>query len=152
MGILGQYFSDEDRNNYIVRQLIPGRVIYIFCPFTDPPKEKFLIIVYWGTKPLLFVVNSRVPEFIKRKPELSKCQVPITSLDYDFLDHDSFINCSEVYDSLESSEIINQIYLELGRIKGELSVTTKRQIIAVVRDAKTVSANHKRLIIDALGT
>jgi hypothetical protein len=109
-----------------------------------------LIVVCSGPKLLFFVINSNIHKYIEIRPELKKCQVIIPEADYDFLDHDSFIDCSNVIDSIDGLEIINQIGKDLSRLKGELNKATKILIIAAVQTAKTVSPYHKKLIIGAL--
>lgn len=99
---------------------------------------------------MLFVINSRVSEFIKSQPDLLQSQIPLNVSDYAFLDHDSFLNCSEVIAKFDEAGIRQQVEAEVGRLKGELNATTKANIIEVVRFAKTISGKHKRLIIEAL--
>ncbi len=148
---LGDLFPQDDKDDYINRHLKSGQVVYLFSRFTNPPKEKFLVIAYYGTKPLLFAINSRIHPFIANRPDLNRRQVKLQTVDYDFLDHDSYINCSEVIDSFDEDEIRQQILGELSRLKGKLTQVTKREIIRVVRGARTISRRNKKLIIRALG-
>ena len=150
MGRLGDFFPEHEKRNYIDRQLKPGQVLYLFCGFTNPQKEKYLVLACPGTRPLLFVINSGIHPFIARQPDLLKCQVWLSTSDYNFLEHDSFVNCAEVIDEFDESEIREQILADVGRIRGELNITTKRAIVQAVQGSKTVSARHKRLIIDSL--
>jgi hypothetical protein len=150
MGRLGNLFSEADKHDYVDRHLRPGQVLYLFCQFTNPPKEKYVVLTYAGPTPLLLVINSRISPFIEHRPELRRCQVKLNASDYDFLDHDSFADCSKVIDSLDKTNIREQVLADLGRAVGELTQATKREIIKAVQDAKTISNHHKRLIIDAL--
>ncbi len=70
MGKLGDHFPPEQKQGYIDRHLVAGQVLYLFCHFTEPPKEKYLVLVCAGTEPLLFVVNSSVPPFVRRARKL----------------------------------------------------------------------------------
>jgi hypothetical protein len=149
MGRLGNFFSEDDKQQYVDRHLRPGQVLYLFCGFTRPPKEKYLVLACPGARPLLFVINSEIPQFIECRPDLRSCQVKLNVSDYNFLDHYSFVNCSEVIELLEE-EIRGQILADVGRIRGELNATTKREIIRVVQSARTISPRHKKLIIDSL--
>lgn len=105
---LGDFFPEGDKENYVNRHLKPGQVVYLFSHFTNPPKEKYLVIAYYGTNPLLFTINSKIHPYIASRPDLSKCQVSLRAMDYDFLDHDSYINCSKVVDSFSEDEIRRQ--------------------------------------------
>jgi hypothetical protein len=66
------------------------------------------------------------------------------------LEHDSYINCAKVRYDFDELEIRNQILADVGRIRGELNSITKREIIGVVKNSKTISKYHKKLIIDSL--
>ena len=41
------------------------------------------------------IINSRINPFIQKRPHLLARQVQINAADYDFLDHDSYINCAQ---------------------------------------------------------
>lgn len=147
---LGDLLSDDDRQDYIDRHLKPGQVLYLFSTFTDPPKDKFLVLVHQDGQPLLFVINSRVSAYIQNRPALLPSQIPLKVSDYPFLDHDSVLNCGEVIIEFDEAGIRQQVEAEVGRLRGELNATTKADIIGVVQVAKTLSPNDKRLIIEAL--
>ena len=147
---LGDLLPDDDKQAYIDRHLKPGQVLYLFSTFTDPPKDKYLVLVHQDAQPLLFVINSRVSEFIRAQPDLLQSQIPLKVSDYAFLDHDSFLNCGEVIIEFDEAGIRQQVEEQVGRLRGELNATTKADIIRVVKVAKTLSPNDKRLIIEAL--
>lgn len=152
MGVLGDLFPDREKQSYVDRRLTPGRVLYLFCRFTDPPKDKYLLLLSSGVTPrsLLFLINSRIHPYIQRHPDLLNCQVLLGASDYSFLSHDSFIDCSRVIDHFDCSAIRDQLVNDIGRIKGELHRDTRREIIQVVQVARTVSPHHKRLIVQSL--
>ncbi len=147
---LGDSFAETDRLEHVRRQLTPGAILYLFCEFTDPSKEKYLVLVSMEPRPLFFVANSNVSKFIADRPELLKCQVRLNASQYPFLRYDSFVDCSQVIDSLDKDEIVKQLIAELGRIKGTLSETTKQQITGAAQEAKTISSTHKEAIKRAL--
>ena len=150
MGRLGDFFPEHERQEYAGRHLRPGQVLYLFCGFTNPPKDKYLVLAHPGARSLVFVVNSQIHPFIANRGHLLGCQVRLNDSEYDFLDHDSYVNCSEVIDYLTDREIREQISADVSRVKGELSASTKRKIVRVVQEAKTISPRHKRLIVDSL--
>jgi len=124
--------------------------LYLYCEFVVPPKNKFLLLVCRSDPPLLFMINSKIPEFVQQKPDLLSCQVKLCSSDYNFLSHDSFINCSEIINRFSEEAIINQVLSDVGRIKGEINQTTRNEIIGVVKRARTISEYEKALIIRSL--
>ena len=150
MSRLGNNFPESRRREWAQNQLTPGRVLYLFCEFTTPPKEKYLAIVCRKPRPLLFLVNSLVSSLVEKNSDLRKCQVSLSARDYDFLRHDSFLNCSEVIDSLQVDEIVDQLVADATRIKGSLNEITIQEITQVVGDARTIIPIHKKLIERAL--
>ena len=149
MGTLGDHFPDSMRQTFADQHVQAGQVLYIFCHFTNPEKEKYLVVVGCGPNCLAFVINSRIAPFLARDPALRACQVPIVPSDYGFLDHDSFIDCTQVF-QIPRTELQHQLSVDTSRAKGELNKATKSEIIRVVQIAQTISPRHKRAIIASL--
>jgi hypothetical protein len=151
MGRLGNHFPKGARQEHVSRNLKPGQVLYLFCDFTNPPKDKYVVLVCAEERPLFFLINSRINDFVRKRPALFRCQVALSVADYGFLDHDSFADCSKVLDSFGKQDLEQQLLsTSVARIKGELNGKTKEQIARVVQKAKTISPKHKALIVRAL--
>lgn len=150
MSKLGDYFPSDEKQKFVEKHLKPGQILYLFCDFTTPSKDKYLVLTCPGSKPLLFIINSEIHPFIEKRPELKKCQIKLNASDYDFLDHDSYINCSKVIDDFTEEDIVNQIFHDIRRIQGELTETTKQEVIKVVESAKTIDKRTKAIIIASL--
>jgi len=150
LGRLGDHFPEPEKQKYIERNLKPGQVLYLFCTFTSPPKEKYLVFVCADPVPLFFIINSRIHPYVAGQPALNQCQVKLRSVDYRFLDHDSYVDCSNVVTAFNEDDLERQVIRDVGRIKGELTITSKEEIIQAVQNARTISKRHKGLIIDAL--
>src|SRR4051794_12476435 len=113
---LADSFSPDERRESFRRQFRTGLVIRLFCPFTAPPKEKRLLIVSVLPRPLFFVINSDRNEYKQRRPRLLEQQVILRQASYDFLDHDSYVDCSRVRDDFSQEEIEVIVSAELSRI------------------------------------
>lgn len=152
MGILGDFWPDREKQEYVDTCLSPGRVLRLSCEFTSPPKEKLLVLVCLHSKPrpLLFFINSHIHPYIRKRRWLRDCQVLLRASDYSCLNRDSFVNCSEVVNGFELPTIKGQLLDDMGRIEDELRVDVRREIVRVVRAATTISCQHKRLIVQAL--
>ena len=150
MGSIADSLPPHKRRKLAEIQLIPGRIVYLFSTFTTPEKEKYLVIGYWGDTPLVLAINSRINAFKQDHPELLRCQVLIRADDYDFLDHDSYIDCAKVVNSFDAADILDQLQDDLTRLKGEITEETCRQILDAISVARTVSPFHKDLIKKAL--
>ncbi len=42
--VIGDYFPQNTRIEAVRRGIEPGCVLYLHCPFTRPPKDKFLLV------------------------------------------------------------------------------------------------------------
>ncbi len=153
MGRLGNHFPDDQKREYARASLVAGQVFYLWCDFTTTPKDKYVVLVCPDTEsPLFFVVNSSVHPFVARKPDVAECQVELRACDYDFLHHDSFLNCAEVIDCFSEAELVGQLQAGLDRIKGRLNDATAKCVIKVVQNARTISPRHKKAIRSALSS
>ena len=144
---LGNHFPPEQRKRVIYQNLLPGRVIFLYCDFAN--KDKYLLLACVNPELLFFVINSRVNQFVAKHDYLLKCQVAVGPIHHDFLQHDSYINCTEAK-SLSFQDIYKQLDKDMSRIKGEISTEVRDQVISAVKFARTLSPRDKNAIIVAL--
>jgi hypothetical protein len=144
---LGESFSEAERIKYVERKLRPSAVVKLFCHFTNPPKEKRLVIVGLNPELLLLVVNTNIPRFYQNKPHLSCQQIILEKQKENFLHHDSWLDCSEVIREFEIEEIKEILVNDSARILGELSDETISRIMDVVADSETLEQRHINSII-----
>ncbi len=138
----------EIQIKYLKRKFNPGRVFYIHVDFTDPPKDKLLVLVSNSEEPLFFIINSKINRFIKEREHLLNCQVGIGERDYDYLKQNSFINCTEIK-IITFDEIYKQIKdsSNIGyRLKGVLKKNDIAKICKAVKESSTLSDEIKLLI------
>ncbi len=139
--------------NQIDSIIKPGRVLYLFCDFTNPPKDKYVVISHSDStqRVVIFVINSQINNFLKKRDSLLNCQVKIEPSDYPFLEHNSYINCADV-EYFEKDKIAAQLLSDKDRDKGTLKQETKNKILKVVKDPKTItiSRKYKKLITISL--
>ncbi|MGH7496813.1 MAG: hypothetical protein ACREOO_31075 [bacterium] len=149
---LGNFFSREERLESLQRQFEPGRVLYLHCNFTRPqPKNKFLVLLAISPKPVFFIINSEISSFIRARQNLLSSQILLRAGEYEFLEHDSYLDCTVVIDALSLDEIITQLLIDLSRIKGVLNESSRAQILDTVAVSKTLSDVQKLLIGNGLG-
>lgn len=152
MSALGDHFPKNSRRQSARRQLVPGRVVYLFCDWITDPHDKYLAIVgpVTATRPLMFVINSRICPYVQSRPHLLQGQLRISASDYDFLHHDSYINCSQARKEFDLAQILSQLEADITRLKCELKPDTKHDIITKVRNAPTLSLLIQNQIINSL--
>jgi hypothetical protein len=95
MSSLGDFIPSENIKNIISMQIQPGAVFLLYDK--NAGKHKFIVIlgvdaarVCVGT----LYINSEVNTNVIRTLEQRHLQFRIKARDYDFLDHDSWINAS----------------------------------------------------------
>lgn len=150
---LGNFFPDDSKRQFVSQRMIPGVVLYLFCAFIHRPKEKFLALAFVseGDNSLLtLLINSEITSYAQERPYLLNCQVLISASEYSFLDHDSYIDCANVIDHFDCRKVESELLDNLDRIKGNLSATTRADLLTAVQGARTISPYHKRLIVNAL--
>lgn len=108
------------------------------CHYTHPPENKFVVIVCEDDHCMGFLFNSKISNFVKNRPELLKCQLSVKASEYHFLDHDSYIDCGQIY-SFDFDDLLD------GR--AELNNQTKLAIKKLVATATTIPQRFIEIIL-----
>jgi hypothetical protein len=143
-------FPEADRHRLVSQSVTPGAILYLHCPFTTPPKDKYAVILSVGNPCLLFLLNSKINAFIAARPWMLKCQVALSIADYPFLRRDSCLNCAEVKSAFDRQDIIDQLAADTTRIKGALSPATRLTVRTAVQAARTIEPRYVREILQSL--
>lgn len=147
---LARSFPPEERLESFNRQFVSGVVIRLFCDFTRPPKEKRLLIINTSSRPHFFVINSEINEFKQDRRRLLEQQVLLEAAEYEYLDHDSYVDCSRVWDEFMFDEIKQALISDPGRILGHINSRSAGTIMTVVDDSSTLEPRQKELVISTL--
>lgn len=148
MMVLGNHFSEQEKIESIRRSLVPGQILYLFCHFTTPPKDKYLLLVCTDPIYLFFVINSQINDFVQSRQHLRQCQVMLIKDDYS-LQRDSYVNCSEPIDSLDETDVIDQVLHDMSRVRDRLNEESIAEIKKVVSNSVTLIEFHKEWIINS---
>lgn len=144
---MGDQWPENERREYVERHLLPGCILRLFCHFTEPPKEKYLVLVCTTRSWLALTINTRVPSLAQR--DVRRSHLPLHASEYDFLRYDSFLDCSKVH-PIEKDAIMCQVLGDTGRIVGTISATTRAQVVTAVRQARTIVRRDKQAILRSL--
>lgn len=106
------------------------------CRHTNPPKNKYVVIVCFNPNPYGFLINSEIAPFIQKRPALQSSQVPITTEKYGFLKHDSYINCGQLFSFKRS---------DLSSVQ-DIQNNTRKEIKRIIATSKLIEPIYKRLI------
>lgn len=132
----------------------PGCIIKIFCDFIYNPKYKYCVIVHTDFKDdilLFFLVNSKIPNFIKQKPDLYNCQLTLSKKDYPFFtNEESYLNCADLHDELSVDVVLDHLLKVPSDFIGNLHDSEVNSIIEIIPRARTIGSNDQQLIITSL--
>ena len=105
--------------------------------YTDPPKDKFVVIITLEPQVYGCLINSRINRFVLDRPHLLPCMVLITESENPFLSYDSFLDVREVF--MFSP-------WELSDYRGRLSPLTIDIVLKGVADCPVLKDYYKLLI------
>jgi len=132
---------------YIEENILPWRILRLFCQFTTPPKNKHMLLVCINPRPLLFMVNSQIHPYIRSKSYLKSCQVLLSVNQHFFLAHDSYADCRNVCTTFSITDIVTQVRADERRMKGFISEQAQEQVIAAIKFCPVLERHYKESIL-----
>jgi len=132
--------------------IVPGRVLRLFCSFTDPPKEKFVVIVATNPINLGFLINSNATDLQKSKEHLSDELIQVSKADgYDFLTNPqpSVLDCTFAAD-LDLDEMVAQLTQDPTRVHGMIANSTRSRIVEVLQGSINLEGGIAKIILKNL--
>ena len=134
--------------------VVPGRILRLFCSFTNPPKEKFVVVVATNPFCLGFLINSNPTALQKSKKHLSDELISVSAqVGYAFLTNPqpSVLDCTFAAD-LDFDETMAQLTQDSSRALGLITDVTRKQIIDVVGESMTLEGGISKIIVKNLTT
>lgn len=129
--------------------VVPGRILRLFCSFTSPPKEKFVVVVATEPVCLGFLINSNPTGLQMAKKHLSDELIRVSARDgYAFLTNPepSVLDCTFAAD-LDLGETLAQITLDSARVQGLITDTNRAQIVGIVEKSMTLEGGICKIIV-----
>ncbi len=149
---LGAHFSSDMQAESLERQYRAGTIFRLFCNFTAPPKDKYLLLLCTDPDPIFFFINSKIGNFYANKGDLRDLHVQILRAEYSFLSHDSFIDCNQPIEVFAREEILAQVRAHPDRIVGTLSENGKVRVSQAIQDSRILERRLKNRLVFALGS
>jgi hypothetical protein len=139
-------FPQSFRDDFAERNIQVGSVIRVFVKDTTPPKVKYFIVIGFSEDNVLLgtvFINSAINQNIFHNEYLKGLNVPLDSQMYDFIDHNSFVDCSDIKER-NLVEIKQLLSNDPECSKGVVSEETMKTISTTLASATTISLNKKR--------
>lgn len=109
------------------------------CRHTKPdPKDKFVLIAYINPSFYGFLINSKVNKYLKNRPYLLCCEAEIIASEHNFLDYNSYVDCTAGF-TFNASELISS--------RGFLSDAGQAEVIQAVGLCPVLESIHKNRIL-----
>lgn len=147
MRAVGESFPLEEKEEFVESAISPGKVLYLLCALPCETKDKFVVVVNPCEPFSCFLINSNICSFIKKNPALSRCQILLKHEEHPFLTHDSYLDCATLLKTLHYEEAKEQILKDFSRIRGDLNLTTRKEISRVVHSSKVLIPREKEMIL-----
>ena len=107
----------------------PGSVF--LGPWDNIDHEKFIVVAGVAKDKVLVcsvLINSLINQYIQRRPRMLACQVEVKAEDYDFLSHNSYINCAQPIKA-KYEHFKNEELKYCGMLTDELLMQVRQAII-----------------------
>ena len=112
------------------------------CSFTLPPKPKLAVLVAVGELTLCILINSEIDYWIRADSERLAAQLPLNKYDFQCLEKDCFLDCSEVF-------VVEEHFLNEKSIRDPIPPTVKKEIKSRIQNCKTVIRKYQKLIANS---
>jgi hypothetical protein len=97
---IGDHFPQELKKKLEGYQLGIGSVIKMYVNNTNPPKYKRFVIAgicKEGISLAAVFINSKINKNVHRSRKIQEWHIEVLAKNNDYLDHDSFIDCSTIF-------------------------------------------------------
>ena len=118
----------------------------LYVPHTKPPKIKRFVVIGVrndiGLVGLLFINTKMNPKGVN-SPEIDRLQFPLSKEECDFLDHNSYLDCSQLYE-WGYEKVVEGIMKDLDAPLGKLSKSQLKKVRSLVGSARTIERSKKK--------
>ncbi len=143
---LGESFPGSFREDYSKRIFTPGSVFRAYTDLTTPPKVKIFVILSVRSDLACvgsLFVNSEININYFPTPALRDLNLSLSKEDFDFLDHDSFLDCSQIKE-MRLEMLYDMAKNDPGIFLGGLDNETLMLAINTAREAPTIAPIYIR--------
>lgn len=143
---LGDHFPTEYRESLCDRYVKPGAVFRLQFPYTNPPKIKRFVMIGINEKlarvGFLFI-NSQINPNIITTSHLQNLQFLMEAHDRPYIDHDSYLDCSRLYED-NFQRLKDNYVLDTKTYLGQLTEADLVRVKQLVISARTIEKRKKK--------
>lgn len=127
-----------------------GAVIYRYCHFTEPPKQKYLLVVSIEPRLLVLMINSNINIFYVKR-NLEHLHVLLSKTEHSFLVHNSYTNCIEAHNAFDIEDIKKEVAENYSNIfKGWITNKCLEDVYNAVKNNDLIRIGHQREILASI--
>lgn len=124
-----------------VMPIAVGQVFRLTCNTCTPPKLKYFVIAM--VEPLrCFLINSRPTQFQASTPERLGSLAPILRAQHQFLGHDSYVACTDLFAEYTVEEIEAAVDADGSVFLGELSAEGRAAVARALSNNRMLPRRH----------
>jgi hypothetical protein len=142
---LGDFLPQSLKEQLADANLCVGSVLRAFVKDTNPPKIKYYVIIGFTNDKLALgtvYINSDINPNKFTNAELIDLHIPILVSELAFIDHDSFIDCSQIVER-NVAAIKDLLIKDPNCHKGNLGESKLKSIFQKLKSARTISKKTK---------
>jgi hypothetical protein len=111
--------------------------------------EKRFVVLHVDDHTTTCVINSEISRFIRVRPALLRCQVPMRASDHGFMDHDSHIDCSRMRSFL-TEEVVADLSSRPEWILGDATDACCVEVMAGLKASETLALSEVEKVCQSL--
>lgn len=137
---LGELFPESLRRRFAEENIEVGKALLIKIEHFKINYPKYIILVAQDITEQLVayvIINTEINKNVFPTPYLRSLHVRINQEKHDFLDYDSFVNCSELR-TFNRQELIGFLMEKPERALGKVDGKILKKIISTLSSAKTI--------------
>ena len=137
---LGDKFPEDSKEQFCDRNIRPGAVLRFYVYDTSPPKIKMFLILGINNNASsvgCLYINSEINPNVISSQELMNLQFRMSCADNKFLEYDSFLDCSHIYEK-DMSVVREHLRADISIFKGQLPDNMMDAIKSLTASARTI--------------
>ena len=126
-----------------------GSIVHLFFSHLNPPKNKLAVLLHVSPRVGFFLINTRINLFVNNRPELVKANITVPYCDHNCLNHDSYLDCTDVHGGYTPDELELAFTQNPQIVRGHLSEACRQEMLGEVNESRLLPQIKKDWILAA---